>query len=457
MDSLRRDRTSDSLEKGVREPISRKSIMAKKENNWIPNLGAKGWGITFVCILFYLFYGFWNGASNTLFGIYEGMFGWTQAQIAGVISAGGWVSLIAIVVFGALGKKVGAKTTSVIGLVGTFISCAIIALATNFAMFSVGVILFFVTMVAYGVIGVGTLGSAWFPHKKGVFMGFATMGLTICSATINPIILGFAGGPGISAFWWFVGVLALVIAVIVLAFVKNNPEEAGAYPDNDRSITSEQLDAEFKAAQEYKKNSPWTVGRVLKTPQTWFIGIGWGLPMLVGAGSIAILVPTLIANGHDPLFGVVLLSSMWPVGLLGHYLIGVIDQYIGTKKTTFVVNAVVLIACLMLWLGGGATVPAAVAAGLLMFGLSGCANVCMSMTTTVFGRQDFETAWAPIQVIYNIFNYAGVTVMTLFGVALGMSHGMAGGVVLCALAFIPIALCSSKQIGSQLSAEKAEA
>lgn len=171
-------------------------------------------------------------------------------------------------------------------------------------------------------------------------MGIATMGMSISSATLNPIILGFAGSSlGISGFFWVMAAIVVATAVVVFLFVRNNPEEAGAYPDNDRSVSREELEAEFRAAQEYKKTSPWTMARVLKTPQAWLISLGTGLPMMVGAGTIALLVPTLASYGQDPMLGVVLLSSMWPIGLLGHYLIGVLDQKLGTKKTTIAVTA----------------------------------------------------------------------------------------------------------------------
>lgn len=427
--------------------------MAFKGNNWIPNLGVKGWGLTIICICFYIFYGFWNGASNTLFGIYENMFGWEETAMSSVMSISGWISLIAIIFFGALCRKIGAKNTSIIGLVLTIIAFALFAINTgSFPLFTVAFVLFFISVTAYGIIGLGALGSSWFPHKKGVFMGFATMGLTICSAAINPIILGATGSVGISGFWWGMAVFTVIVLIAVLAFVHNNPEEAGAYPDNDRSITREQLDAEFKAAQEYKKHSPWTTAKVLKTPQTWLIGIGWGIPMMVGAGSIALFVPTLIMGfGQDPMLGVILLSTMWPVGLLGHYLIGVIDQTIGTKKTTVVVVVIEILACVFLYFGGHSTVCCAVAAGLLMFAISGNANVCMSMTTTVFGREDFEAAWTPIQTIWNVFNFGGVMVMAFLGTTpLGVAGRILLGGILCVIALIPILACSDKQIASKV-------
>lgn len=427
----------------------------KKFNAWIPNFGAKGWGVTAVCFVFMIFYTFWNSVTNTLFGMFTEEYGWAQTDMSYVVTVSGWVSLIAVVIFGALGKKVGAKVVSAIGLIGSAIGFVILANMNSFVMYAAGVGIFSFCMVGYASIGIGMLGSQWFPHTKGAFMGIATIGMTFSSAALNPIILGFVGaGWGYKGFFWACAVVLVIVAVIVLAFIKNNPEEAGAYPDNDQSITREQLDAEFKAAEEYKKNSPWTIGKVLKTPQTWLIGLGTGLPMMVGAGVIALLVPTLASYGHDPMFGVTLLSSMWPIGLLGHYLIGVIDQKIGTKKTTVIVVCILGLGGLITWLGGTNMVLCCISTGMFMFGLSGSANVCMSMTTSIFGRADFDVAYTPIQVIFNALNFAGVSVMSTISAIAGPHNVMLGVFIVCAIALIPVFALPYRQIASKVRGDE---
>ena len=426
----------------------------KKFNAWLPNFGAKGWGITIACFVFFYFYSFWNAATNTLFGLYTDMYGWQQTDMSYVITVAGWISLIAVVLFGTLGRKIGAKMVSVIGLAGSAVGFAILAMASTFEMFVAGVVVFNFAMVAYATIGVGLLGSSWFPRTKGAFMGIATMGMTISSATLNPIILGFAGSAmGVSGFFWAMAAIVAVTAVVVFFFVKNNPEEAGAYPDNDQSVSREELEAEFRAAMEYKKTSPWTTARVLKTPQTWLIGLGTGLPMMVGAGTIALLVPTLAAYGQDQMFGVVLLSSMWPIGLLGHYLIGVLDQKLGTKKTTLIVICVLGLGGLLVRLGGASSVVCAIATGMFMFGLSGAANVCMSLTASIYGRADFEVAYTPIQVIFNVLNFAGVSVMSTVSATFGATNVMLAVFIICVVALVPVIALPYKQIASNINGQ----
>ncbi|MFR3274316.1 MAG: MFS transporter [Collinsella phocaeensis] len=424
---------------------------SKKFNAWLPDFGTKGRGITIACFVFFYFYSFWNAATNTLFGLFNEMYGWQQTDMSYVITIAGWISLIAVVLFGTLGRRIGAKMVSVIGLTGSATGFAVLACARTFAIFTAGVVIFNFSMVAYATIGVGLLGSSWFPRTKGAFMGIATMGMTISSATLNPIILGFAGSSlGISGFFWVMAAIVAATVVVVFLFVRNNPEEAGAYPDNDRSVSREELEAEFRAAQEYKKTSPWTMARVLKTPQTWLIGLGTGLPMMVGAGTIALLVPTLASYGQDPMLGVVLLSSMWPIGLLGHYLIGVLDQKLGTKKTTIAVICVLGLGGLLMRIGGANTVVCAVATGMFMFGLSGAANVCMSLTASIYGREDFEVAYTPIQVIFNVLNFAGVSVMSTVAALAGQQNVMLAVFIICIVALVPVIALPYRQIASNV-------
>lgn len=431
----------------------------KKFNAWIPNFGAKGWGITLVCFVFCYFYGFWNSSTNTLLPILTEQHGWLQTDMSYAITVAGWISLIGIALFGAIGRRYGAKLICMIGLVGSAIGFGIMAVMTTFPMFVIAVIVFQFAMVAYGTVGLGMLGSSWFPRTKGAFMGIATIGLTAASAIGNPLILAFVGSSlGLPGFCWACAIVLVVMAVVTGVFVKNNPEEAGAYPDNDRSITREQLDAEFKAAQEYRKNSPWTLAKVLKTPQTWLIAVGLGLVNLYAGGMISILVPTLVGFGHDMLFGVGLLSGMWFIGLLGHYLIGVIDFKLGSKRTSLLIVVLLAISCVLLFFVGGNPIACALAVAFLLFSISGSANMIMSLPTSIFGREDFDIAYPPIQIIYSVFSFSGISILSTISAMAGPTFVPLAGAIICVVALIPLGLIPYKQIASRTSsgAEQAE-
>lgn len=70
----------------------------------------------------------------------------------------------------------------------------------------------------------------------------------------------------------------LVIAVVSLVFVRDNPEDVGLYPDNDQSMTREKAQALFEVGESYRKSSPWTISKLLRTKQVWQISIGTAYP-----------------------------------------------------------------------------------------------------------------------------------------------------------------------------------
>jgi predicted MFS family arabinose efflux permease len=385
-----------------------------KLSNYVPTFGLKGWGIAFLSICFYYFYlgGVFDVGLNTLVGVYNEQYGWSITQIMFFVSLGGWLAILGIVIFGALCKKKGAKFVSIIGLFLVAISFLIVAFSKSLPVFAFGLVMNFVCATSYGVVGVGQFGANWFPRTKGMYMGIATMGITLASATINLIMHALIPRVGVSGFMIVCAVACVVIAGLV-ALVKNYPEEAGAFPDNDKAVSRAELDAAVQAAAEYRKNSPWNLKKVLATPETWKLSIGWGIPMLASTGVMAQLVPLLITFGHDPMFGIMLLSTMWPAGVLGNYLTGVVDQRFGTKAASVLVVFLEALAAFLMLAFGVNAVVVSIATGLFMFAISGCTNISMSMTATVFGRNDFENAWPAISVISKIIMASGVVIVAL--------------------------------------------
>lgn len=72
--------------------------------------------------------------------------------------------------------------------------------------------------------------------------------------------------------------VCLVLGILVFALVKDFPEQAGAYPDNDKSFDREAAQRMPEEGLAYRKVSEWQPKRFLKTPNIWriisFIGIG---------------------------------------------------------------------------------------------------------------------------------------------------------------------------------------
>ncbi|MDR1272719.1 MAG: MFS transporter [Clostridiales Family XIII bacterium] len=427
----------------------------KKQNSWIPNFGGKGWLMVLLGVCYYYIYmNMFNIDLNTLYGVYEEQYGWTTPQVSLVVSIGGWIAALGVIFFGAVCKKKGPKFVSVTGLFMTAVALVIAGVASNFALFTIAVILFFFSAIAFGIIGVAQFGANWFPRGKGHYMGWVTQGITIGSATLNLVLIAVLPHGGLKTYFFIFAGVSVVLALFTL-LTKDYPEQAGVYPDNDKSSDRAELDAQLAALEAYKKQSPWTVGKCLKTPATWLIIAGWSLPMFLATGTMAQLVPALISFGHSPMFGIGLLTALWPFGVLGNYIGGVIDAKYGAKPSTFVVVAFLVAASLGLSFAGSNPVLATIAVAMFMFSISVCTNMTMSITVQVYGRADFENAWPVVSFAQKLIMSAGLVVIALVASASSYKLAFIFIAAVAAVAGIFVGLTPSKQITPDVDAPKA--
>lgn len=384
-------------------------------------MGAKGWGICLAAMAYYFIAGsVMDTGMNALFSVYE-LQGFSRTAISAVMTVGGWLSIASIVAFGAMSRKLGVCATTVVGLLGTAASFALLAFANDFLLFAAGVIGFYVFSVAYGVVAIGSLGANWFPKKKGMYMAIATMGTTLGSASMSAIMFGLVGSIGLRAMWLSFAAVCAALAAATGMFVKNNPEEAGAFPDNDRGESPDIARAALAAVERYKARSEWKPRRLLHSRTAWTLALGWSIPQLAAMGFLIHMTGILQAFGHDVMFGIALLGAMWPFGLLAHYLCGVCDRAFGTKKTSIGVCCVLICGAALL-LNAANPLCAALGVGIYMAGVSANMNVFMSMTMTIYGRYDFEAVWPPLNVISQFVLRCGAVVVAAIGEAIGFTN-----------------------------------
>ncbi|MDR1291945.1 MAG: MFS transporter [Clostridiales Family XIII bacterium] len=413
--------------------------LKQSRNPW--SFGRKGWGVAFAGIACWYF---WQGplyaGSNFWFTGLNEMFGWEVTSMAAALTIGGVASVFTTALFGGLVKKFGAVKIIFIGFILAALVDLIFAFAQTLWAYQVSAAIYFAICMSYSAIGVGQLGADWFPRKRGVYMGIATVGMTATTATTPLLLSIFVPQFGIMATLLFHSALQIVIGFIIFALVKNNPEDAGAYPDNDKSVSKEALMKEFQEMEEYRKNSPWTTSALLREPATWKIGIGWGLSMMVIVGTVQQLVNILISFGHDLTFGVTLMAVTWPVGVFGHALTGAIDYKIGPRWTSALALIIAIIGSALLNVVGTSPVGAGAAGGLFLVGATMITVECPSMTTAAFGRRDFMNAWPVVSTIYQLLTNVGVLVIAVIAAAVGYSMDLW---IMCGLMAIVIIIMLS--------------
>lgn len=86
---------------------------------------------------------YWNSVTNVLFGYFSEAYGWVETDMSFVITIAGWISLVSIVVFGALVRKIGAKVVCTIGCAGSAVGFILLAVMNgNFYLYAAGIVVF---------------------------------------------------------------------------------------------------------------------------------------------------------------------------------------------------------------------------------------------------------------------------------------------------------------------------
>ena len=126
------------------------------------------------------------------------------------------------------------------------------------------------------------------PTKKGLALGWASMGIICCDLLWTPYIVRAFTAFGAALTFLVIGIAVLAIAFIVVIFVKNTPEEKGCYPDNNPT-PDEHRTLMAQVTKQYK--SDWSAVRLFKRRETWLVGIAGGMLWMGSSGPIISFFP----------------------------------------------------------------------------------------------------------------------------------------------------------------------
>ena len=366
--------------------------MNKENNNQLTNskFGKWGWSIILYAFLLYYFNtGLSADAMNVIPDAYAGTYGLDRNLLLSFATPAGIVGVIGGIICGRICMKTGAKKLAAAALIITGVVFAVFGSCKTPVTFLIALSAINFTVNAFGLIATATLMSNWFPKKKGIALGWATMGAPLCSATFPALLSSLFGSKlGLSGSTVIVGAVIIILGVATFFWVHDYPEEVGAYPDNipeDREVLSAQLDD----LKNYR--SPFTVGKLLKDKDMWCIALSFGLMWLVTGGIMSQFVPRMISVGYSQQTALLMLTIAAIIGLIGSYFWGWLDQKIGTKPASCV-YAGSYIGALILMVFAQVHIFNYIALVFVGLGIGGLLNLMPSLVAAVYGRYDFMAA-----------------------------------------------------------------
>ena len=363
-----------------------RDFMDKK--NSVINFGAAGWGTILYCLFMFFFYvGMINDGTNVLAPAAAQNIGVSPGTVIQANGYAGMIAVIGFIIVGQINKKIGARATSSIFTIIAGIAYIICGSATTLPVYTAAMILCATGMMSAGYIAGGTLVANWFPKKKGIVMGYTTMGHNFASAFYVAILTGLvAVCGGIAKGCIPIGIAAVILGVIGAVFIRDTPKERGLNPDN---VPDEVYKKEYFTS---KEDSEWTTSKLLKTKELWLAAIFTGMFQICSVGVMQQLVTRNIRDfGMSQANALSLMTVVALLGVFGSWLIGIIDDRIGTKKTMQGFGVWYAAALVINVISDGTTgILFYISIFMIGFGIGGSANFTTSFPTSIFGRHGFD-------------------------------------------------------------------
>ena len=396
--------------------------------NKVKGFGFRGWMlIIYQAIAYIAFQCFTQYPLNILADFYGG-----AQKVSGIYSVCAIVGiLIQIILVSWISKMKSIKAFATILGAVTMVLAFIVMTAAPSPLWYGAYAVINVVAVLYSTLALGLLVGQWFPTRKGTVMGIATLAFPIANGLLGPfagsvfgtlgmaeamgqmpVIYGLGGAIGKAFLPFFI--VSLVGWLVGVVFIKDYPEQVGAYRDNDKSLTPEIANAMMMAEVENKKTSVWNYINTIRCKEFWFGTITCGFLLSCAFGLMSQSRTIInVGIGEDKYSMVMALVCVF--GCIGSFVIGLIDTKIGTKKAMIISCILMIIAGALGLLGNGTALIVAMVFVALFMGAA--SNFGVSLAAQYWRREDFGRVFALSSPIGSAISSASPAIIAglLFG------------------------------------------
>lgn len=400
------------------------------------NFGKAGWLTILYCLAMFWFYvGFVNDGSNITAPAVAERLGVKSGTILNMNSIAGIFGVLFFIVIGQINRKIGARKTSGIFTIIAGIGYIVIGNAPNILIYTIAMSFVAGGIMSAGYIAGGGLVAQWFPKKKGIVMGITTMGHNLASAFYVPIITVLVNYLGVEKGVVIPAVASIILGVLGLIFIRNTPQEYGLNPDN---VSDEIYNKEYHTVPSENEEEQLTIGKLLRIKEVWLSAITTGFFQICTVGVMSQLVIRNISLGFTQVEAISIMTILAFIGVVGSFLIGIIDDKIGTKKTMMLFGLWYILALL----SNVSETKIGIYLSIFMIGfaIGGSANFTTSLPTSVFGRHDFDKVNS---VVFPIQGFLTSLCFAVNGIVLNLTGNLRYAyVVFAIIAFLNIIIVS---------------
>ena len=373
---------------------------------------------------------------------------WTISQLSMTFTISMAFFCLGGFVGGLMSKKYSVKVRFILAAVMLFIGFFVVSsMNTEKSGASLTMLYIFYGVFGGGGVGIGyntVIGSLnkWFPDKAGLASGIMLMGFGLGGLALGSIVNSMIGSIGLFPTFKILAI-AIAIVCVLAAFIIKVPGQ-----EDMAELAKLIVPAKTSDKTEAPASKDYTAGEMLKTSNFW-IFIIWTI-LLNSAGLLVINSAANIAIAFGGTATLGMIVSLFNGA--GRIVAGSNFDRKGTTFSTFVNTGFMLLAGLLLTLGGISGKFLFIMLGLIFVGMSygGCPTLTSAYINGAFGAKNFPTNFS----IANFSLMIGATIGPMVSASLLESAGgsyntnfyaiigfAAGALVLC---FILAALGKKK-------------
>ncbi len=361
-------------------------MKGKKESALSMKFSGKHWWTLLYTTLLYFATAIITGTVQISAPGFAGLRGWNYASIMSLNTIGGLISIPLTFAYAQVIRKKGVKwPTLVFGLL--YGIAFMLYGSPSWAIFVIAALVANAASNSLNMVSPNTLLTDWFPKKKGVVLGIATAGMMLAAIVAAPVVQLLVNGTSLPGAFRIAGGFIIIVSLLTL-FIKNTPQEAGTYPDNDPTTDMAEV-AKIKEMMSGKYG--WSIGKLLSNKDFWMLTIGFGLGFFALVGSAACFMPQGFEYGFSQPQMLLFMTLSGIGSVIGSYILGAIDQAKSTKLAVIIYAIGMIIGCTARALGAGSHALFIVGVFALPFFQGGLANLMISYTIQVFGAPSYAS------------------------------------------------------------------
>lgn len=327
---------------------------------------------------------------------------WSRSNMTLPITISGYLA-IPVLYFGALwmtktdSRRILCWSTVIVGV------CTILLGVTGDKNFPVWFTVMIINNIAgrLMILAVQGVVTNWYISTRGRVMGIYTIAAPLGTAFFPNFLLHLVAltNKGVDPskgqvynfvpIWTILGVIIIAFGISCLFLVRSKPEEVGLLPDGiERS-------AEQIKVLTCEEPSEWSVGRLLKTPETWLLSVGTAAWIWVMNGFMSLFVVAMMTEFYvPPTTSVWYLTISSLLGIVISYAWGVVDDKFGTPVACRGLSVSYFFMSLSMYLAIRTHFMPLIVISVLgiAFASGGIPNLQPSVYAYVYGRKQFMHA-----------------------------------------------------------------